>query len=495
MSLIKSQGKILLLMICMGLLLVPQVITVRAQPPTQAQVFNGHTFSENYWDIMVFNNSKWNHPLVSKEISWYNNTWNIKWIKEGNFEMGMLAFMNKSDWDENGQSIWVTPAQLFWMHYYLNGHEILIADVLTAWFGFSDSDHNRDYTDGENITPFFYMGQSNKEMRDTVGIISHPSCIIKPLSRDASTPNIITYSWAYNYTDIIFYLPHINHTTKKFLDGWNYTDPGSYIGGSEVIGNQTYIAYQYNLVLNGTAKKASLSVNYNYGDLGILKYYDEIGKKWILVKPGDLHYMPKDWVLCTAHWAFIMAGMDEHYVLTTPTGSAINTSIHKTGLTTVSTQVEGNHAFDFAFSSKPTYSIENLTDPLHTPHTYSAAYESLDIKTNQEFIKFVSGMTQLIGSFGQLIISYAINQTNHFVNGIPFEKAWANFDPTSTAALFIVGYPEYGQYQGGRIVHDPLYIAYYSTGNQIPAFPLFLVWIAIFFAVSVTIRLKKTQKL
>ncbi|MHA1642237.1 MAG: hypothetical protein ACTSUX_08225 [Promethearchaeota archaeon] len=32
--------------------------------PTPQKAFNGHNFTENYWDIYVFNNSKWDHPCV-----------------------------------------------------------------------------------------------------------------------------------------------------------------------------------------------------------------------------------------------------------------------------------------------------------------------------------------------------------------------------------------------------------------------------------------------
>ena len=95
-------------------------------PPTPAEVFDGHDFSENYWDINVFNNSKWDHPDVNNMTSWLNNTWNIKWIKEGNFEMGMLCFLNKTDWDSDGGKIvtYTTPAQFWWQHAYKDGKEI-----------------------------------------------------------------------------------------------------------------------------------------------------------------------------------------------------------------------------------------------------------------------------------------------------------------------------------------------------------------------------------
>jgi len=105
--------------------------------------------------------------------SWLNNTWNIKWIKEGNFEMGMLAFINKTHYEMGEYSTYTTPAQFWWQHAFLNGSEILIASMHCAWFGFDDTivpDDN--YTDGESISPFFYMGVANKRMREEVGIYS-----------------------------------------------------------------------------------------------------------------------------------------------------------------------------------------------------------------------------------------------------------------------------------------------------------------------------------
>ena len=91
-----------LLALLMGFVAPYVIVTVHSQegPPTQTQVFDGHTFDENYWDIMVFNNSNWevDDPMmgIDNQTTWVNNTWNIKWISEGNFEMGFLAFMNKS---------------------------------------------------------------------------------------------------------------------------------------------------------------------------------------------------------------------------------------------------------------------------------------------------------------------------------------------------------------------------------------------------------------
>ena len=93
------------------------IVSVSAQdgPPSQEDVFDGHNFGENYWDIMVFNNSNWevDDPSmgISNQTTWINNTWNIKWISEGNFEMGFLAFMNKSGLDNDADAMAFTPGQ------------------------------------------------------------------------------------------------------------------------------------------------------------------------------------------------------------------------------------------------------------------------------------------------------------------------------------------------------------------------------------------------
>jgi len=65
-------------------------------------------------------------------VSWLNNTWNIKWIKEGNFEMGILAFANKTGYIDGKKCIWTAPAQMWWQHTWLNGSEILIGFIHTT---------------------------------------------------------------------------------------------------------------------------------------------------------------------------------------------------------------------------------------------------------------------------------------------------------------------------------------------------------------------------
>jgi len=67
-----------------GTLLILGLLTfnTKAQegPPSPEDAFNGHTFDDNYWDVDVYNNSLWDHPEVRPEVSWQDNTWNIKWI-------------------------------------------------------------------------------------------------------------------------------------------------------------------------------------------------------------------------------------------------------------------------------------------------------------------------------------------------------------------------------------------------------------------------------
>ena len=87
---------LLILVSISNISVLPSVIANGDGPPAPEVLFEGHNFDENYWDIMVFNNSNWDNPFVNNETCWLNNTWNIKWIKEGNFEMGMAAFMNKT---------------------------------------------------------------------------------------------------------------------------------------------------------------------------------------------------------------------------------------------------------------------------------------------------------------------------------------------------------------------------------------------------------------
>ncbi|MHA1791822.1 MAG: Loki-CTERM sorting domain-containing protein [Promethearchaeota archaeon] len=208
--------------------------------------------------------------------------------------------------------------------------------------------------------------------------------------------------------------------------------------------------------------------------------------------------MPDNWVLCVGSWAFIMAGVDEDYTLLDTSGRQINTSVGVQGITKVTAVVSNISVFNYEFAQKPTYTIYELGNPAnHSVHDVD--YQTVDIVDNDDFINLVSGMTELIGPFGQLLTSYVINQTNHFVNGITFDDVWDHFDPESTAALFVTCYPEYGEYHGGRLEHDPTFSALFTPGDSwninpktaIPGFPTFLVLIFAFLGVTALVITKK----
>jgi hypothetical protein len=201
--------------------------------------------------------------------------------------------------------------------------------------------------------------------------------------------------------------------------------------------------------------------------------------------------MPEDWAMCLGTWSFIMA--DQDYALTDLQKGEINATAHKTGLTEVKTTLGGNHAFDFKFSQKPTYDLDYINGT--TMGTYNAVYESLDVNNDQEFIDFASGMIHLIGDFAKLILSYAVNQTNKFTYGIPFETAYDSFHPNETAAFFITCYPEFGASGGGKLVHDPTFTAYFSVdvfNGGIPGFSIELILFILLIGVSIIASRKYT---
>ncbi len=493
----KSYQKGRIITITFGTILILGLISFNAKaqdgPPAPEDAFNGHTFDENYWDTDVFNNSIWDHPEVRPEVSWQDNTWNVKWIKEGNFEMGMLAFIDKVH-EENGETVkYTTPAQMWWQHAYLNGSEIYIASMHCAWFGFADKNNNDAYDDGEEITPFFYMGSNSTELRDTVKIHSNPKTTATPLQRSESG-SIVTYTWGYNYSDIVFFVPKVKHFAaypgSGFEWGFNYSDPGSYINGSNVIGNQTYIYYEYTLEVDTDLGIATLYQNYETGKFGVLMNATAKGGPWVEVHPGDDGYMPEYWAMCLGTWAFIWAEQDP--LLTDLEVGEINATCHKTGLTTVETKLGGTHAFDFKFEQKPTYNLKHLNGT--DLGERDALYECLDVNNDSEFIDFVSGMLPLVGEFGRLISCYAINQTNRFVGGIPFDDVWDDFEPNKTAAFFITCYPDYGEGQGGELKHDPVFTAYFEVAEEkplIPGFQIEILTIALTIGIITVIFLRK----
>lgn len=447
---------------------VPMVYGAGEGAPTQEEAFDNHTFDENYWDILVFNNSNWEHEAVNKETSWLNNTWNIKWIKEGNFEMGMLAFMNKTQYQDGKEITYTTPAQMWWQHASKAGGEIFIGSMHCAWFGFDDQNQNRYYDVDleEEISPFFYMGMNSKEMVEDVGIYSTPKASATPLERSVNGANI-TYTWSYKYENIIFFVPQINHTGTGldygFEWGFNYSDPGTYIDGSHHIGNQSYIQYDYSLEINTNNGEAHMFQDYHSGAIDTMMYKDNEFDPWQEANYLGPRWVPKNWSMCLGTWSFIIAGQDP--ALTDPIHGDINANVTKTGLTTVKTEIGGVHAFDFAFEQKPNYSITNKSG---TPadDTFSVVYECLATNESQEFINFVSGMLHLVGDFGRVVLAYAINQTNTFTNGISYTFAYENLEPDDLAAFFISCYPEFGKYGGGELHHDPTFVMYFDPADQ-----------------------------
>ncbi|MBA7591350.1 hypothetical protein ES708_33504 [subsurface metagenome] len=124
------------------------------------------------------------------------------------------------------------------------------------------------------------MGANTNEVIDT-GIISNPKAIATPLQRSVSG-STITYTWGYRYTDIVFFVPQINYTLSvpEFDWDFNYSDPGTYVDGSHHIGNQTYIQYEYRLVVDTTIGEATLFQDYESGKISAMVYRDKRTDAW-----------------------------------------------------------------------------------------------------------------------------------------------------------------------------------------------------------------------
>jgi len=466
------------------------VFVLGDDPPSQGLLFNGHTFSENYWDIMVSNNSNWDHPDVDPMVSWLNNTWNVKWIKEDNFEMGMFAFMNKTQWDMGEENLFTSPAQMWWQHAHIAGSEIIVATMHSAWYGFGDHNHNRVYDEGtEELNPYFFMGANTQDVRDT-NLTSNPKTTAYPMTRSVSGP-IVTYNWGYKYENIIFFVPNINRTspTPYFNWGFNYSDPGTYVEGSHHIGNMTYFEYLYTLEVDTSTGVSTLYQDYETGEIDSMVYRDDPMDDWAFASYPDDHWVPEDFAMCLGTYSFIWAGQD--WALS-HLGGEINRTIHESGLSIVETYLGGVHAFDFRFSQKPVYTLTNKSNLV--TGSYNVSYECLDVVHDSEFINLVSGMTELVGEFGRLIVGYAINQTNTFVHGIPMEDAYNQTNPQNMAAFFVSCYPEYGAYGGGGLSHDPVFVMYFTTSKEIPGFPLFVILSSMSIGISIVIIISAKKR-
>jgi len=106
-------------------------------------------------------------------------------------------------------------------------------------------------------------------------------------------------------------------------------------------------------------------------------------------------------------------------------------------------------------------------------------------------------MTQLVGDFGRLLVGYVVNQTNHFIHGIPFDDAYNATDPNNMAAFFLTCYPEFGLYGGGKLVHDPVFIAYFTPDEQtaIPGYSFIIFAFSITLGITIVLVNKRRIKL
>lgn len=336
------------------------------------------------------------------------------------------------------------------------------------------------------------MGMNTEEVIDA-GVVANPSVDFSPLQRSVNGSKII-YTWSYNYTDVVFFVPKVNRSGGKisFEWGFDYNDPGTYVNGSHHIGRQEYIYYKYTLVIDTAAGESTLYQDYKAGKILEMSYRDNYTDPWIGASYPDDHWIPTNWAMALGTWSFIIAGQD--YSLTDLEEGEINATTHKTGLTTVKTTLGGTHAFDFKFSQKPKYRITNYTES--APDTHNVLYETLDVKHDAEFINSVSGMTRLVGDFGRLLVAYVINQTNHFTKGIPFEVAYNATDPDEMAAFFVTCYPEYGVYGGGPLDHDPVFTMYFTpaSGKAIPGYPITIFSFTLMIGISILLVSKIKER-
>jgi hypothetical protein len=102
-------------------------------------------------------------------------------------------------------------------------------------------------------------------------------------------------------------------------------------------------------------------------------------------------------------------------------------------------------------------------------------------------------MTQLVGDFGRILVAYAVNQTNQFTYGVPFEDAYDAVEPNETAAFFITCYPEFGASGGGEIVHDPVFRAFFTPfeDQMIPGYPIATLLVTLTIGISVVLISKR----
>ncbi|MFX0060293.1 MAG: hypothetical protein ACFE8J_18505, partial [Candidatus Heimdallarchaeota archaeon] len=234
--------------------------------------------------------------------------------------------------------------------------------------------------------------------------------------------------------------------------------------------------------------EATLYQDYELGEIGAMAYRDHQSDPWAMADYDD-HWVTENFSLCLGTWSFIYA--DQDWALTTPFGS-ITRENHTTGLNEVVTTLGGLHAFDFKFSRKPEYQIANATEI--TFDTHNVSYQTMDVSTDAEFIDFVSGMTDLVGEFGRLVCAYVINQTNQFTYGIPMEEAYNETDPQNMAAFFVTCYPEYGEYRGGSLIHDPVFTAYFTPKGAIPGYFTAILCFSVFLGVCIVLISKKKFK-
>ncbi len=465
----------LMLMFCTSLVSILSTPVMAGIPP-QNELFVdmnmgvGHTFAEKYWDINVFNNSKWSNPYYD-DHNWLNHTWNVKWINEGDFEMGMVSFINYSG-DAAGSAERCTiysPLQFWWMHYFYQGHEAYVANLLSAWFGWDDANSNRAYDAGELIVPEFLFTVNDSHFRNDSLFqprLPNPNntVIASPMVRTA-TDTKITYTWSFNYTDMCQFTPCVDPVTHDFPWGFKYEDIGSYFSGSVALSIFDFVYYKFTLVLDSTLQRVKLYSDYIYGDIEQCWVRNAMTDPYIEVDPRTA--IPAKWTMCSGNWAYLLSGTDPQSTYG-PGGQPINATTTQAGLSTVHTTVGGEEVFNYDFGSKPTYTMRERGNPSNST-VDNAMYGSVGYQSGDGFLNFIAGMSQLAGNFTMAVGAYAINQTNRFTGGVPYDLAFQAMNPNiGSLWMYMVGYPKYGEYCGGRLEHDPVYVAFWTPPSEDP---------------------------
>ncbi|MFW9830655.1 MAG: Loki-CTERM sorting domain-containing protein [Candidatus Thorarchaeota archaeon] len=429
---------IVFLTLALALFLSPA--TTYALPPAtytpgdEAAIFDGHTFTEDYWTVeKTFTDDSTNDSaeIIMSYVN-YGGT--------GGFHAALLALGDIYDYSADVNS--TLPYQLFAMHFTTpSGKEIFVGAVFAFLYAFNDTNLNNVVDGGENrwfCVPYGWNG-GNRTADPVASAIS------------VTNPSAGHYRFGVTYENLYCRLV-IPIETNIFAFLATLLNPIMEVQISE-------LTFTYDIEVDTETGEITAETFYDIGQISAVRIMNTTVTDFAIINAAL-----ENVTVGAAH--FVTAFGSNYYVeegTTTPTPAANWIA------TNITTDPAGNERA-WAVGVRGTYDLINETDDT----TVASGLPAISWVFTPAISDLLFLAWQLPASADFLsVFAYAVSPTLQMFYDGPLD-VYNNADDLyqSTAFWYAISFPQFGGY---RIEHDPVYTAYSNIGQQtqpgIPGFP------------------------